>query len=92
MTALTLKDIPPKLLRSLRAAAESDRRSVTQEIIYLLEVALRDRVERTGPAPDVQAQLAAWRKLAEKWQSDVDPPTEADRVMKRRTAGRKVEL
>jgi hypothetical protein len=41
---------------------------------------------------DVEAQLAAWRELAGKWQSDLDPEVEADRIMSARTAGRKVEL
>jgi hypothetical protein len=37
------------------------------------------------------AQLAAWRKLAGKWASNVERATEAERLMKRRTSGRKVE-
>lgn len=93
MTALTLKDLPPKLLRSLRAAAKHDRRSLTQEVIHLLDLALRDRIERPErPALDVESQLAAWRKLAGTWRSDVDPALEAERLMAARTPGRKVEL
>jgi hypothetical protein len=98
MTALTLKDIPPKLLRSLRAAAKHDRRSLTQEVVHLLDLALRDlalreRAERPERRNlDVESQLAAWRKLAGKWQSDIDPELEADRIMAGRTPGRKVEL
>jgi len=93
MTALTLKNVPDDLLRSLRAAAERDRRSLNQEIIHLLETAItgRDQGEVLRPA-EVQAQLAAWRKLAGQWQSDVDLPEETARVVGRRTRGRKVEL
>jgi len=93
MTALTLKDLPPSLLRSLRAAAKHDRRSLTQEVIHLLDLALRDRVERPVRRDhDVESQLAAWRKLAGKWQSDVEPAVEGERLMAARTPGRKVEL
>lgn len=93
MTALTLKDIPPKLLRSLRAAAKHDRRSLTQEVVHLLDLALRERAERPERrALDVESQLAAWRKLAETWQSDSDPELEAEQIMAARTPGRKVEL
>ena len=93
MTALTLKNLPPRLLRSLRAAAEHDRRSLTQEVIHLLDQALRDRVERPArPALDAAAQVAAWRRLAGTWQSDIEPAAEADRVISARTRGRKVEL
>ena len=41
---------------------------------------------------DVAAQLAAWRKLAGKWQSDIDPELEAEQIMAARTPGRQVEL
>jgi plasmid stability protein len=93
MTALTIKSLPPKLLRSLRAAAAHDRRSLTQEVIHLLDMALRDRVERPErPSLDMESQLAAWRKLAGTWQSDLEPTIEAERLMKARTPGRKVEL
>ena len=92
MASLTLKNLPDDLLRALRKAADKDRRSMTQEIIHLLELAL-GRAERSGPrSPDVDAQLAAWRKLAGKWQSDEDRSTEAGRLMTRRTQGREVDF
>jgi plasmid stability protein len=93
MASLTLKNLPDALLRDLRKAAARDRRSVTQEIIHLLDAALRLRVGRLAPRrADVDAQLAAWRKLAGKWESDVDRATEAGQLMKGRTAGREVEF
>ena len=57
--------------------------------IHPLDPALRD-CEKS--MPDVAAQLAAWRKLAGKWQSDIDPELEAEQIMAARTPGRKVEL
>lgn len=48
MTALTLKNLPPKLLRSLRAAAENDRRSLNQEIFGSIKALF----ERQGQRPD----------------------------------------
>jgi plasmid stability protein len=41
VASLTLKNLPDDLLQALRKAADRDRRSLTQEIIHLLEVALR---------------------------------------------------
>ena len=91
MASLTLKNLPDDLLRALREAAEADRRSLTQEIIHLLDSALR-RLERPAPRTgDVDAQLAAWRKLAGEWESDVDRATEAKGLMEHRTPGREVE-
>jgi plasmid stability protein len=93
MASLTLKNVPEDLLRALREAAEVDRRSLNQEIMHLLTLALRGRVERPLPLPlDVESQLAAWRRLAGKWESDVDRATEAQQLAERRSAGREVEF
>ena len=87
MALLIVRTVPPRLLRSLRAAARRDRRSLPEEVIQLLEEALRDRGERCGGSPhDVKAQLATWRDLAGTWQSDVDPETEADQLMAARSS------
>jgi plasmid stability protein len=90
MASLTLKNLPEGLLRSLRKAAEKDRRSLTQEVIYLLDTSLR-RAGRSADA-EVETQVAAWRKLAGRWESDADRATEADQLMDQRTQGRDVDL
>lgn len=93
VASLTLKNLPDELLNALREAAENDRRSLTQEIIHLLDGALRGRGEQPNPPrPDVEAQVAAWRKLAGHWESEIDQPTEAKRVMEQRTPGREIDL
>ena len=91
MSSITLKNVPDELLGELRDAAARDRRSLTQEIIHLLEVSLHRR-PKTVEQPDVKAQVAAWRKLAGKWESDVDATTDAARITKARTRGRQVDL
>ncbi len=93
MASLTLKNLPDELLRTLKEAAERDRRSLTQEIIHLVETALRAASERTTVrAANTEAQVAAWRKLAGKWKSGVDQATEAKQIVERRTKGREVDL
>lgn len=82
MRSLTLKNIPGELLDELREAAAEDHRSLTQEIIFLLKTALRAR-PKTVDEPDVKAQVAAWRKLAGKWKSDVDARIGPRRITKR---------
>jgi plasmid stability protein len=91
VASLTLKNLPDDLLQALRKAADRDRRSLTQEIIHLLEVALRGG-ERPAVRTTAEAQVAAWRKLAGAWESDVDATSEAERIIERRTAGREVDL
>ena len=90
MASLTLRNLSDKLVDELRAAAERDRRSLTQQIIHLLEIALRERPQEASRS-DVKAQVAAWRKLAGKWESDVDAETEAASLRKARTRGRAVD-
>lgn len=93
MASLTLKNVPDDLLSALRDAAEADRRSLNQEVIHLLISAVPGPVGRTTPPPlGVEAQLAAWRKLAGKWESDVDPTTEAEQLRERRLPAREVDL
>ncbi len=91
MASLTLKNLPDELLQALRDAAEHDRRSLTQEIIHLLETALRVRPKRVE-RPDVDTQIAEWRKLAGKWESDADSAAESRRILEKRTPGREVDL
>lgn len=82
MASLTLRNVPPELTQSLRAAAAHARRSLSQEVIHLLDLAIRARNKAGDHATqDVEAQLAAWRELAGQWRSDLDPDPEADELM-----------
>jgi len=90
MSSLTLKNVPDELLVALRAAAHRDRRSLNQEIIHLLDLGLQGNERQAAGA--AEAQVAAWRELAGRWKSDVDPQTEAKRIVARRTKGRKVDF
>jgi hypothetical protein len=92
MASLTLKNVPDELLGAVREAAEADRRSLNQQIIHLLEVALVQRIEKPGRAREIEAQLAEWRRLASKWQPDLAPAAEADKLIRRRSRGRRVDL
>jgi plasmid stability protein len=95
MASLTLKNLSDEFLQSLRDAAERDRRSLTQEMVYLLEAALGRRETPTPRRParlDAEAQVAAWRKLAGKWESDLDSAAESERIIEARTPGREVDL
>jgi len=93
MPSLTLKNLPDSFLKALREAAERDRRSLTQEVIYLVEEALQNRPQsQPRHDRDLESQVAAWRALAARWESDVDIETESQRLLDGRTGGREVEL
>lgn len=96
MASLTLENIPESLLESLRERAEANRRSLTQEVLHLLESAL----ERPASVHEAEArgmlqarnQADAWAALAGRWQSDLEPRVEIDRILSARTRGHDVEL
>ena len=106
MPSLTLENIPEPLLERLRRRAEADRRSLTQEILHLLEAALEqhdrpDDAERAAPDQDrdrhqarnqAQAQADAWEALGGRWRSDLEPGEEIDRILASRTRGRQGDL
>ena len=92
MTSLTLKNVPDRLMKALRRAAEGDRRSLNQEVMHLLEEALGKRAETVTSRAKAQAQIEAWRKLAGKWQSDLSPEEEGRQLMDARTGGREVDF
>lgn len=43
MPSLTLKNIPDELMDELREVAEQERRSITQQVLYMLEQVIARR-------------------------------------------------
>lgn len=54
MASLTIKNIPDELLDRLREVAERERRSITQQVLYMLEegIARHTAAHRAGDRPD----------------------------------------
>ena len=50
MPSLTIKNIPDELLDRLREVAERERRSITQQVLYMLEEALSPEGRTTHSA------------------------------------------
>ncbi len=92
MASITLKNVPDDLLKALRRAAKSERRSLNQEVMHLLGLALGRPEGKVRASPDVEAQVAAWKRISERWKSDMSADDEAATVLRARTKGRKVDL
>jgi len=94
MPSLTIKDIPEKLLRRVRARAAADRRSMNGAVIQLLDTALADRPADAADTVEGRArvQAAAWRRLAGRWRSRQSAAREIARIYAARTRGRAVRL
>lgn len=95
MAAITLKNVPEGLLGQLRDRAELDRRSLNQEILYLLEEALKvptaGEIEERA-REERMSQAKEWSRLAGLWRSDLPVQEEIERIYAARTEGRKVDL
>lgn len=92
MASLTLKNLPDPLLERLRERAAADRRSLTQEILFLLEDAMRRPTHEPSFADETRSQLESWRALLGQWRSELDPDEEISRILSTRTSGRDIEL
>ncbi len=94
MASFTIKNIPPELLESLRTRASRERRSLTQEIIYLLEkAALSDsQASRLHAENETELQCAAWTELAGRWRSNKASEDEIAEIYAARSPGREVNL
>ena len=93
MAALTLKNVLDELLVRLRRLAAEQRRSLSQQTIYVLEDALAGRPPlATQQEREAGAQTDEWRRLAGGWRSTEPFPKEVARVYSARTRGRKVRL
>ena len=63
MASLTLKNIPDELLEKLRVLAERKRRSITQQVLYMLEQAVALGEDAEGPGPAQRAPAGSDEKL-----------------------------
>ena len=94
MPTLTLKNVPESLLELLRKIALAERRSASQEALFLIEEGLRKRVGEALPIAKLHgaAQTAAWEQLAGRWRSDQTAADEVKAIVGARTPGRPVDL
>lgn len=94
MPSLTIKDIPEKLLRRVRARAAAERRSMNGAVIKLLDEALAGRPPRGADSAQARAQtqVGAWRRLAGRWRSRHSAAREIELIYAARSRGRAVGL
>jgi len=92
MASLTLKNVPRPLLESLRERAAADRRSLNQEVLYLLEECLWRSPGEAGIDDEIRRQVEEWSTLAGRWKSDLPVAEEIAQIVGSRTVGRPVDL
>ena len=92
MASFTIKNVPDDLLSRLRGRASEERRSLNQQILYLLESALIGTPDVGALKAHAERQAAAWGRLAGRWQSQQTVENEIASIYDQRTEGRAVDL
>ncbi|HAK96826.1 MAG TPA: hypothetical protein DCM87_18005 [Planctomycetes bacterium] len=92
MATITLKNVPEGLISQLRAVAIDERRSLNQQILHMLDVVLNGDLGDLGLKTAREQQVAAWKRLAGRWESSESAAEEVARIYAARTEGRTVEL
>jgi len=63
MPGLVIKDLPPKLHRKLKKRAAQHHRSMTKEVLFVLEQALSEEPEAQKPPPLFKGRFPLTDKL-----------------------------
>jgi plasmid stability protein len=92
MASITLKNVPEGLLKRLREIAAAERRSLNQQILYLLETAEGPEEKLRRLRVEAERQTGAWRQLSGRWQSQESVQEEISRIYASRTEGREIKL
>ena len=92
MASITLKNVPEDLLVRLRKMASEQRRSLNQQILYLLDSAQDPGCDQRRLRAEAEKQANAWRELSGRWESQESVEEEIAKIYASRTEGRKIEL
>ena len=97
MSALTVRELPEKTIRTLKARAAYNHRSLNGEILYIFDyiASFGDKFSFTISRPEdpsVANRRAAVLALAGQWKDDRSDEDIIEDIEKARTSGREVEL
>ena len=90
MPSVTIKKFPGTLLGEIKRRAVRERRSLTKQVIHLLEQSLTP--EKPDEFFEAKRQVAAWEKLAGRWESKIPAKQEIANIYRSRSKGRNFSL
>ncbi len=93
MANLTIRNIPEELMQCLRELSQSERRSLNNQIIVILEKGVEvDMHEKERSSISVEAQTKVWNALAGEWKDNRSTEETITDIMNHRTQGRKIDI
>ena len=93
MANLTIRNLPEDLLEKLRSQSKTEKRSLNNEILMVLEkcVDLYDADVKADTFSQ-EAQVELWKKLAGEWDDERSAEEISADIAAHRTRGRKVDF
>jgi plasmid stability protein len=97
MATVTIQDIPDQLVAKLRARADSEHRTLEEEMVQLMNRAVADFPSKALKQEDrrkrnAERQADAWSRLAGRWISNLSVQEEIESILSARTQGREIIL
>lgn len=95
MASLTVRNIPDEILEKIKALSSIDRRSLNNEVLFILERGtydvVLDRVHKVKHLSKA-TQLEIWKSLLGTWEDARSTKEIIDDIYTHRTVGRDVKL
>lgn len=96
MSSVTVRNIPDEIFETVKTLAKTERRSVNNELVILIETGLRTQLENGKPnitqTVSRELQLSMWKELSGKWEDERTTGEIITDIYNHRTMGREVSL
>ncbi|OHD55049.1 MAG: hypothetical protein A2Y33_14685 [Spirochaetes bacterium GWF1_51_8] len=95
MSSITVRNIPEDVFEKIKTLAKTERRSVNNEMVILIEKGLKEQIIHSRKDDSVlskETQIILWKELFGKWEDDRSTGEIIADIRDARTVGREVEL
>ncbi len=92
---ITIRNIPDDVISRIRTFALTEKRSLNNEILFVLERGLEKQITSSfgrGRNINKETQISIWEKLSAKWEDDRTTEDIISDIYSNRTIGREIEL
>lgn len=92
---ITIRNIPDDVISKIRTFALTEKRSLNNEILFILERGLENQItssHKRNNSINKETQLSIWEKLSAKWGDDRTTDDIISDIYSSRTIGREIEL
>lgn len=96
MTSITIRNIPNDIIDIVKTLAQSEKRSMNNEILLLIEKGIINYINQSKISDENllpnEIQIKVWKELRGKWKDARSTKKIIDDIYNSRTTGREVSL